>query len=510
MRYSKLFIILSLLAVLSASCKKGHYDVGNVHGVNAEGEVLLPLASATFSVNDMMERFQIDSLIECDATGKMWYNYTYEDKEAVLGRDLLRFDDMSIVETYEFDSPYPFALPFDVDTTFTMRQTIELQSDHIHILSASLASGTFALQFSNNVVELHDVVVRCAQIKDAEGQPFEMALQLNSGMASFDVSGLNYVSDEFDVLNFEYGVHVVVPQGMSDNEISFGLEVMLNDLTVKEMWGWVEPYVTKNKIDTVFDLFPDNVFGTLEVRDVVMSMRVKNGFSLMSKMIIDTALVSGPGIEPFSIFEPMPQVVEMPFTPSYSEVFHENLHGLVCAHGGHALATSEFILNHNGMTELVGVSDTCSIGVEVNAQIPLAFKADEVQYIDTVNMRLSAIESPEWMKKLTIELEITSTIPLNMNGVFYMYDIDNECVTDTLVGEPLRLPASFDGTPTHATASIEITEDRLDKVMDSERIIMCYDVDTGAHDVAFNINQTLQFFVKARVEYDGVVELKND
>ena len=39
---------------------------------------------------------------------------------------------------------------------------------------------------------------------------------------------------------------------------------------------------------------------------------------------------------------------------------------------------------------------------------------------------------------------------------------------------------------------------------------MEYIVDTELHDIILNAKQSLQFNVKARVEYDGVVEFENE
>ena len=51
MKYNKLFVFLFFLAMLFSACKKDHYELSNVHGVNAEGEMLLPIGSASFTVS---------------------------------------------------------------------------------------------------------------------------------------------------------------------------------------------------------------------------------------------------------------------------------------------------------------------------------------------------------------------------------------------------------------------------------------------------------------------------
>ena len=494
-----------LPALLFSSCNK--LDLGNVHGVHAEGEMLLPLASATYTIMDMMERFQIDDLIDCDASGHMHYDYYYENKEAIRGSELLTFKDMTIEEHFSFKNPVSRSLPTPFDTTITFQHTVTLQSEHIHVTSALMKSGSIDFRFESDFVQVKDVVIRCAEIKDADGQVMEWTAE--SGANTIELGGLRYESNTSNTMDFGYEVHVAL-RGENVPEIGFNVCLNATDLALKEMFGSMEPYLARNRIDTAFNLFPDNVLGNLEIKNVRISMAVRNSFQMPSRIVVDTAVVSGPGIASFPVFNVMPQIVNIPFTPDYEEVFHQTVDGLVCAHDGHAFATSEFVLNPDGMSEQVSVSDTSAVGVRVDAVIPLSFRLDDVRYIDTVNMRLSAIESPEWIKKLTLELDINSTIPLNLTGDFYMYDVDEECVTDTLVNGSTLIPGAFDGQATHAAVSVEITDERLERVMRSERIILNFGLDTDSNEVTLDVNQALQFFVKAKVEYDGIVEFEND
>ena len=59
MKFNKLLFAFSLVAVLFTACKKEHYDMSNVHGVNAEGELLLPVGSKSITMMDLMERFEL-------------------------------------------------------------------------------------------------------------------------------------------------------------------------------------------------------------------------------------------------------------------------------------------------------------------------------------------------------------------------------------------------------------------------------------------------------------------
>ena len=74
MRIHKITLLFGVLACLLASCNKAHYDMSQVHGFNAEGEALLPIAHKSLSMMEMMERFQLDSVISCADDGSMSFN----------------------------------------------------------------------------------------------------------------------------------------------------------------------------------------------------------------------------------------------------------------------------------------------------------------------------------------------------------------------------------------------------------------------------------------------------
>jgi len=187
-------------------------------------------------------------------------------------------------------------------------------------------------------------------------------------------------------------------------------------------------------------------------------------------------------------------------------VFSESLSGRITTSGGRVYASSNFVVNPLGMNEMVIVDDTCTVDLKINVEIPFAFEADDVRYMDTIDMQLSELDMPDLIEKLTLEMTFTSTLPLNLDGRFFMYNSENEMITDTLLSDARLIQASFDGQATTSTVSIDITEERMEHVLHSDRIIMVYEVDTDAHDVKLNANQKLDIFVKAKVKYNGVVE----
>jgi len=124
-----------------------------------------------------------------------------------------------------------------------------------------------------------------------------------------------------------------------------------------------------------------------------------------------------------------------------------------------------------------------------------------------MDISFSDIEMPEMIEKMTIDLAIASTLPIDLDAKFYMYDSEQGVVTDTLVGESKLIEASFDGQPTYSTVSIDITNERIQNVLHSDRIIMSYLLDTNAQQVHIKADQKLGLFVKGKAKYDGTLEI---
>ena len=505
MKNVKWFTLIILVVLMLVSCQKKHYDFDGLEGVNAEGELLLPLATGSYTVMDFMERFQIDSMLTFDATGDMYYHILLNRFRTIDGEDLLRFKDMEINEYYAIENPNPGHQIDPVDTVVRLTQSIVFTSDHIHALSATMRSGRFAFNMTSNVGQIQEVVITSSNIIDTDGHDLRFVYRPGQGMNSFALEGLRYETTEVNTLNLNYEVRFVA-QGYMPSEFEFGLRVEATDLAIQEMWGYVDTYDSRNRIDTTFKLFPNNVTGILEIENAEITLSERNTFPLDAKLFADTALVWGEGVSPYSILDPLPLVADAPVSMDFMEVCRTYADGRVNAHQGNVFASLVIRVNPNGVSDLVSVSDTCGIDLKVDVSVPFAFKAESVHYLDTIGLNLSGIDSPKWVKKLTLGLTFVSTIPFRLNGTFYMYDSENNCVIGTLLQDATLIEASYDGSLCTTSVTVEITEKRLLDFFQSDSLIMDYGIDTESHGAVLNSGQFLRYSVKADVEYenDGV------
>lgn len=502
MKIVKWFAFTLVAILLVVSCQKRHYSLDNVQGVNVGGEVLLPLANGSYTVMDLMEQFQIDSMLTFDASGNMFYHFLIDQFSTVDGEELLRFKDMEINEYYAIENPVPGVQIDPIDTIVKLNQTIVFTSDHISALSAIMRSGWFQFNISSNVGQISEIVITSPNIMDADGNGLRFVYRPGQGMTGFALEGMRYATTEVNTLYLDYEVHLIA-QGYMPSEFEFNVRVEGMDLAIQEMWGYVDTYESRNRMDTTFQLFPNNVTGILDIEDVEITLSERNTFPLEASLVVDTAMVWGDGVNPYSILEPLPFVADAPVSMDYIEVSRAFANGRVNAHNGNVFASSLLYVNPNGVSDLVSVADTCSIDLKVDVSIPFAFNAEEVHYLDTVKMKLDGITSPEWIKKLTLHMTFASTIPFALNGTFYMYSIENDVVTEIFLQDETLIGASYDGNLCTATVTVEVTEERLWDFIKSDSMIMDFGVDTKGHGVVLNSGQFLRYFVKADVEYEN-------
>lgn len=506
MKICKTILPVLLAVTLLASCKKNHYDVTNVHGINAQGEVLLPIGSKTLTIMDMMERFQMDSLITCSDDGGLSLDYYYEGLGVLSGEELLRFKDLHFEEHYSMINPHVEIPSFD--TVMEFESAVAFQADHIEVFDAKMKSGQFDFTITTNIGVLRRVTLSSPNIKDAAGNNFVMDFYPQEGHFGFNLEGLHCHTDIANSLTFNYKLYCTyMPTTDPDLYIDFKLDG--SDVAFREMTGYLEPYDSRNRLDTTFILFPHKLSGTLDVRDVMMRISERNTFGVDARLIVDTALIACEGVAPYSLFDPMPLVVELPAQNTFNEVFNQTLSGEIAPKGGEVKTSSLFIVNASGAEDLITVYDSSNLDVRVDISLPFSFVVNDVQYLDTVNLDLAEIELPDLIEQLTLDLAFNSTLPVDLMGQFYMYDSEHDMITDTLVGDGKLIEASFDGQPTHTSLSFDITEERIEKVMHSDRIIMRYVLDTEAHNVKLNADQRLSLFVKAKAKYNTVVEFND-
>lgn len=499
----KIVLALACFVFLLASCSK-RYDFSNLDSADVDGEIMLSLASATYTFPDLLKQFNVDTLLNFDEDGGMHFLFNYDLENVVDGEKILVYKDTDVNHSFTIQNPYPFVLPEPIDTTIVFTHAVSLESDHIGVQKADIRSGSFGFEISSNITHLNQVVIRSPEFVDVDGNELQLVYNPSVGQNSLDLAGMHFETLAENTIHFVYEVSFT----MQDNtmpELNFESTLHVVDLHVREMLGWVKNYASSRTLDTTFKMFSDKIHGVAEMCAAKIRLRERNGFQLNARLQIDTALLWGEGVPPYQVFSETPTFVDIPSTSEFTDVLSETVRGKLNMTSDYAYASGVFVLNPDGMEDVVSVSDTSTIDVKVDVDIPCSFKVDQLSCIDTVEMNFANASLPEVIDEITLDFDFLTDLPFNLSVSAYAYDSVNAIVMDTLAVNE-KLQGSFDGSQVESEIVIQAIDDRVDKILKSDHIILNFLLDTDSHDVMLNRKQNLSFDVKAAVKYVGNVE----
>lgn len=499
----RLLLALACFAFLLTSCSK-RYDFSDLDGADVNGEIVFPLASASYTFPDLLKQFKVDSLLSFDEDGGMHFLFNYDLENVVEGEKILCYKDADLSCGFTIPNPYPFVLPEPIDTTVFFTHSVSLESDNIGVLMAEIRSGHFDFEISSNIARLNQVVVRSPEFKDADGNELQLVYDTSIGQNSMDLTGMHFETDEENTIHFVYEVSFTMLDDMLP-ELTFESALHVADIHIREMVGWVKNYASNSALDTTFKMLSDNFCGVAEMCAAKIRLWERNGFQLDARLRLDTALLWGEDVPPYQVFNEVPVVVDVPSSPAFQEVFCETVRGKLNMTSDNVYATGVFVLNPDGMTDVVTVSDTSTIDVKADIDIPCSFNVNQLLCVDTVGMNLANASLPEVIEEIVLDFNFLTDMPFDMSISAYMYDSVNMMVMDTLaIDEKVR--GSFDGSQVESEIIIQAIDDRVDKILKSNQIILNFILDTDSHDVVLNKNQNLFWNVKAAVKCDGNVE----
>lgn len=501
---SHLLLVFAFSIFAMVSCSKNHFDFDHFEGVEGDGELKVPVATMSKTLGDLITELDHDGMVSFDSEGNMRFLF-HEDKFGVVkASDFMKFDDQTFSAAFTFANPYPFPLPIPIDTMVSLHQECQLASNEIGILGATFKSGALQVAVTSNLGDIDSIVLHSSQLKNADGSPLSLSSQSSQSLYTFNLTGCSYVSAEENELDLTYDVYFTMHNQMG-SEFSVNFDARVHNLAFSHMRGYVYRRQSNDVIDTTFSLFSNNLTGAARFLDASVKFSERNDFGIPALLRVDTAMITGDDMEPYTIFENMPKYINVPQSSDFVQTFEEEIDGLLNMNMQRAYSSAVFTLNPDNLHDIIDVDDTDVIDTRIDVEVPFKFNVPSVNYVDTVSMRLSDLDSLDMLDDLLLDIIISNDIPFNMNMQAYFYDSQHNVVLDSLFTETYFLPGSFDGTTHSSMAEVHVDQDRIDNVMDSDMLIVCYHIDTDGNDVEVSANQHVDFVMRASVKYNGII-----
>ena len=501
-RFVFLGTALTLVVMLLFSCNKNRFELDHLESAQGSGQWKLPIGSMHVSTMDVLNQLGENNLISQDAAGNLLIRYSFPMENLIEGYTMLNLGTFNSTATFHFDKPeWEKSI---IDTVFIVRQAVPVDADSASIVSAKIKEGTLIQTYQGNLTSmLVDVWISSPNIIMADGD------SLSTDASYVDLAGaslsLGQDKEATDTLYFNYAIHCLLEE-ITEPSYDLTSIIGISNLKLSELSGYIDSYVYEYSQDSSFSLGLSNLHGQFAFVDAQMRVEEKNTFgNLNAQLRIDRAEFYGGDAQPSSVFSHYPYVLNLVESPTYTDITpagETTTIGINTEYDRFGFDAA-FNLNPDQESSLVTITDTSSLSLKLHATIPLKFNSTGISYLDTMNLNMSSIETPDILKQILLTASFDSEMPLNLNAQFYTLDPVTNQITDSLVMNPLHIGASFNGKPVHSESQISVTHKRLEHLLESNGLMMRFNIDTDGHDAVLTNTSGLTVTLKADVVYGG-------
>ena len=500
-----------MTAILMLSCNKNRFDFDQLETVEGSGQWKLPIGSAHITLREVMTQLGENELISYDDDGNMQIKLGFELDRLIKGSSFLTLGTIDFNSTLTFANPVTAdTLPEPYEAEFRFHQVVNIDPDSATVESAVVKTGTMIFQILGNIADyLTSMEISSSDIYMPNGDT------LYTTESSIDMTGATFrVHDELgdadSTLVINYVLHYLVT-GIDDPEYEVTTIIGLSNFQFQELSGAIDAFSYEFEADTAFSLPLDNVNGALSLVGAKINIKEKNSFvNLHANLCINYAELYGGGLEPSPVFNNYPYVIEIVPSTTYVPVMENetvNLNYNTEYDGIRFKGSVDF--NPTGSDRLITVYDTSALSLGIDAYVPMQFNIPNVTYIDTLDLNMGEINMPSLVDKIILNVLFKSEIPFNLKAQLYTYNSTYQQVTGTLLDKELEIKGSFDGSTVLTDADITLTNELLQRLLQADKLIMNFSVDTDDHDIILNLDNGFGVTIKADVFYGGSISINN-
>ena len=500
-------VLLALIAVLILSCNKNRFNIEDPT-IESSGQWKLPIGSVSITLGEVVDQMNQDSLISYDPQGNLLISIMQAKDDLVRGKNYLSLGTLNFNSTSSFANPFPgVVLPYPIDTVYYFDQKMLLTSDSARLETVVIKSGTLVVNFITNLGNIRRIDMWSPDITFPNGDTLHE--QFSETNHEVDIAGATFrlvdpetgEQDSSFVLN--YAIHYQLT-GIDDPEYEVNTIIGLNRLKLEEMSGYINSF--QYPFDTVISLPLNSFDGQMGLKGARVKIMERNTFgNLSASLVVDAAEFCGNGLSPIPVLNQYP--VELEITPSmeYKPIYNEVLDLSVDSRLDNVRISAHLDYSPSSSNQLLYVHDTSSLGLGVEATVPMSLTASDVTYSQFFKLNMPDISMPDLIEEVILGLHIESEIPIDFDADLYSYDSIFGRITDTIATNVI-INGSYDGHPVVSDASISISQSLLENMRDSNKVLMRLKLDTNGKEVLLNRNMRLGVALKADIIYKGSIE----
>ena len=493
------------------ACNDHRFDFSQLHSIDANGCWGLPLADAQYSIEDIMNKTH-DIPLHVGADNLLQLEYATEVDSAISSDQILHCladYQANLQGSQSVDLPTLPPIPGVTFSLFSDTLECTLPDDQVQIESAIIKSGMLTFEFSHNCPVTLAIELYCAQLTDANGNPFSQTLILQSNLNNqISLSGYTLSPIATNKLQFAMRISGETTGDAIPETINLSYHLSVGHIALAEIRGKVAPiHINVNRsIDLRLDYIAKTMSGNFTVYNPDIRCEVYNMFPIDARIVLNEAALHGPSIPSASLIATTPATITVPASTTQFEEVEMPIASSITFNPkmNEARVAANITFNPDGFnTPTMVIREGQFIHFKVSFKLPLNVKMDNISFCDTLNFGQVDFPDIDGISNMVVRCLFENGLPLDLFCQVYFYDSHTRTIVDSLFDQTQLLIGCFGTQPSISEAYI--TKDKMQDISDlinCDKIILQTIIDTDDHTVCIRNDQKLRLQLGAKFNLD--------
>lgn len=493
------FVTVSVFLMISCSKYDNmlDFDMKNM-GIDGTTNWGIPLVNAEYNIEAILNQFGNMDFINYSDNGNLFFEYILPKEEYLNVDEFNDFPD--IRETINLPFPIDYPKNLDISHTFDTRK-IDVDMEDIEFKSAMLTSGEVKLDFSHISIPAgtsYTAYITSHSIRYPNGNTFNEILTNDNPVFSMPCNNV-----KIEAANSQLSLDITITLHCTEiptiTELLFDPIFILTDVDIKEAEIVLKKeFAYPIGVAAEFSIFPQNISIDATVHNPTLMFDYTNtcGFDIQLK-ITRAYLKGAVHIED----------ILLPDAPSRT-IFKNQTN---------SINISDFIKDEIRITSTydslvfefepyikagpISIQENATLSAGANFSIPFDLIIDEATFKDTLDFNLQGLSDLSILDTVTMRTAFESSIPSDFGVQILLFNSKTHTVVDTLLSNTAQIKGSYTGIPVTTPAQyIVITNDRIQKLQDANKMILSLALNTDGKHAPFNKDNTLHARIGARIK----------
>ena len=486
-------MVMMLLFLSFFSCKRDEVKVIEVDSVWS-----LALFHDDITVNDALNL--IDSTwntwLKIKPNGDLYACYSDTVDKVLDAKDILwEIPDTEFSASVEFELPELPTVP-GVHVNYDEHGfvSVPFHFEGFEINEAGLRDGFMNFTLSSSLNILDTVILSSSNIIMEDGSAFNHVFVGDDASFSgtVDISDCILNPDENGNVIFSASLAATTDETPVAGMQTFDIGILFENAKFAFVEGVFSEMIAPFSDTVVIDFGLENVSGDFELYTPEVVLRYINTLGLATGCNVDSLYLGDDDGWKTTIIRDWESLnFELNTTENNSDydsiVLDEQIVDMLNLIGDYSfLGFTGSVLIDGSDNDVARMTDESFVSLAAEVEMPIKYKVREFIYTDTVdfNLGLNMDDDDFLFDEMEFKFNFENRLPMQI--VPQAYFMQNGIVIDSLILSDNIIPGCYDDTVSDAEFLVSVSDDRLDRVINADKLKLKFILSTEGHEVIMN------------------------